>query len=251
MLLPLLMYLTSVSQTAAETVLARIPPNASRLSYSFENWLFHYVADDNGLVFLCTADGETGRRLPFAFLSDMQKKVSMRTFLERDLIIKQFHSTFDHTLLQDPNPRDFLSFTPVLRSSMHKYNTQPQSDPVKAAQAELEGVKDIMTQNVEQILNRGERLDLLMNRTDQAANQSMAFRRRAVGLRRQMWYKNAKVAGMAVFCVVVSYKAPDCPHTHCSSRSSSLFWLPSLDHIDVMSGHDLLLYPAALTIASF
>lgn len=41
-----------------------------------------------------------------------------------------------------------------------------------------------MTQNVEQILNRGERLDLLMNRTDQAANQSMAFRRRAVGLRR-------------------------------------------------------------------
>ena len=60
-----------------------------------------------------------------------------------------------------------------------------------------------MTQNVEQILNRGERLDLLMNRTDQAANQSMAFRRRAVGLRRQMWWKNTKVLGMAGFCLLV------------------------------------------------
>ncbi|PWN34960.1 snare-like protein [Meira miltonrushii] len=180
--------------TAAETVLTRIPPNATRLSYSYENWLFHYVQED-GIVYLCTADGEMGRRLPFAFLSEVQKK---------------FTSTFDATLLEDPQPADFASFTSTLSSTLNRFNTQPQSDPVKAAQAELAGVKDIMTQNVEQILNRGERLDLLMNRTDQAANQSMAFRRRAVGLRRQMWYKNAKVAGMAVFCVVVS--AQSCLH---------------------------------------
>ena len=96
----------------------------------------------------------------------------------------QFASTFDPALLADAKPSDFASFTPTLASTMHRFNTQPQSDPVKAAQSELAGVKDIMTQNVEQILNRGERLDLLMNRTDQAANQSMAFRRRAVGLRR-------------------------------------------------------------------
>jgi vesicle-associated membrane protein 7 len=175
--------------TAAETVLTRIEPkNAARLSYSYENWLFHYVADESGLIYLCTADGEMGRRLPFGFLSEVQKT---------------FKSTFDQALLDSPQPYDFASFTPILRNTMHHFNTQPNSDPVKAAQAELAGVKDIMTQNVEQILNRGERLDVLMNRTDQAANQSMAFRRRAVGVRRQMWYKNAKVTGMAVFCLVV------------------------------------------------
>ena len=77
--------------------------------------------------------------------------------------------------------------------------------------AELAGVKDVMTQNIDAILNRGERLDLLMNRTDHAANQSMAFRRRAVGLRREMWYKNVKVAAMAGFCVVVSERTEACP----------------------------------------
>lgn len=66
-----------------------------------------------------------------------------------------------------------------------------------------------MTQNVEQILNRGERLDLLMSRTDQAANQSLAFRKRAVGLRRQMWYKNVKVMAMAGFCLLVSRLGED------------------------------------------
>lgn len=60
-----------------------------------------------------------------------------------------------------------------------------------------------MTQNVEQILSRGERIELLMDRTDNAANQSMAFRRRAVGLRRQMWWKNVKVLSLAGFSAVV------------------------------------------------
>lgn len=70
-------YTHTHSQTAAETVLARIPPNATRLSYSFESWLFHYSQQD-GIIYLCTSDGEMGRRLPFAFLSEIQKKVRRR-----------------------------------------------------------------------------------------------------------------------------------------------------------------------------
>ncbi|MCO5556527.1 hypothetical protein L7F22_010076 [Adiantum nelumboides] len=179
--------------TASETILGRIPPNASRLSYSFEDWLFHYVSED-GLVFLCAADGGMGRRLPFAFLSETLLK---------------FLATFDSTLLASPEPSDFVSYKATLESLVSRFNHDPQSDPVKAAQKELAGVKDIMTQNVEQILNRGERLDLLMSRTDQAANQSLAFRKRAVGLRRQMWYKNVKVMAMAGFCLLVSRLGED------------------------------------------
>lgn len=86
---------------------------------------------------------------------------------------------------------------------VEKFNAEPQADPIAQAKNELAGVKDIMTQNVEQILSRGERIELLMDRTDNAANQSMAFRRRAVGLRREMWWKNVKVMGLAGFSAVV------------------------------------------------
>ncbi|CAO1631214.1 unnamed protein product [Jaminaea pallidilutea] len=173
--------------TAASTILTRIPPNSSRLSYAFEDWLFHYVSED-GFVYLCVADGQGGRRLPFAFLSEVQK---------------QFLSNFSEDQLSNPLSSDLSSFQPTLSSLRQKFSNSPQSDPVKAAQAELGAVKDIMTQNVEQILSRGERIELLMDRTGEAANQSMAFRRRAKGLRRSMWWKNTKVTALAGFCALV------------------------------------------------
>ncbi|EPQ32188.1 uncharacterized protein PFL1_00385 [Pseudozyma flocculosa PF-1] len=174
--------------TAAETILSRIPPNSSKLSYAFEDWLFHYVSHD-GLVYLAVADTETGRRMPFAFLSEVQKK---------------FLATFDRGLAVQPSTpaETFESFHGTLAALVDQFNRDPDADPVKAAKAELAGVKDIMTQNVEQILSRGERIELLMDRTDMAANQSMAFRRRAVGLRRQMWWKNVKIMALAGVCAV-------------------------------------------------
>jgi len=39
-------------------------------------------------------------------------------------------------------------------------------DPVRSLQSQVEGVKDIMTQNVDRILARGERLDDLMGKSE-------------------------------------------------------------------------------------
>lgn len=49
-----------------------------------------------------------------------------------------------------------------------------------------------MVQNVEQILSRGERIELLMDKTDSMAHQATAFRRGARTARRQMRWKNIK-----------------------------------------------------------
>lgn len=65
---------------AAQTILSRIPPNSSKLSYAFEDWLFHYVSQD-GLVYMAVADADTGRRVPFSFLAHVQKKVRFASSL--------------------------------------------------------------------------------------------------------------------------------------------------------------------------
>lgn len=70
--------------SAAETILTRIQTElaassssgASKMSYAFEDWLFHYIAQD-GMVYMTVADTETGRRMPFTMLAQMQKKVSL------------------------------------------------------------------------------------------------------------------------------------------------------------------------------
>lgn len=81
---------------------------------------------------------------------------------------------------------------------MHTYNTAPPTDELVRAQTELNQVKDIMVQNVEQILSRGERIELLVDKTDTMANQATAFRRGARSVRRQMWWKNSKILMLSV-----------------------------------------------------
>jgi vesicle-associated membrane protein 7 len=76
-------------------------------------------------------------------------------------------------------------------------------------------VKDIMVQNVEQILSRGERIELLVDKTDTMASQATAFRRGARTVRRQMWWKNKRVLGLGVLVALVRmprflhYSVPD------------------------------------------
>jgi len=87
---------------------------------------------------------------------------------------------------------------------MHTYNTAPPSDELSRAQNELDQVKNIMVQNVEQILSRGERIELLVDKTDVMAGQATAFRRGARTVRRQMWWKDKKVLGLSVLVGLVN-----------------------------------------------
>lgn len=87
---------------------------------------------------------------------------------------------------------------------MHTYNTAPPADELARAQTELNQVRDIMVQNVEQILSRGERIELLVDKTDNMANQATEFRRGARATRRGMWWKNTKVTVLAGVVALVS-----------------------------------------------
>jgi vesicle-associated membrane protein 7 len=86
---------------------------------------------------------------------------------------------------------------------VYTYNTSPPTDDISRAQSELAQVKDIMVQNVEQILNRGERIELLVDKTDTMANQATVFRRGARTVRRQMWWKNKRVLALGVLVALV------------------------------------------------
>lgn len=123
---------------------------------------------------------------------------------------------------------------------MHTYNTAPPTDELARAQTELNHVKDIMVQNVEQILSRGERIELLVDKTDSMANQATAFRRGARSVRRQMWWKNSKILAL---CILVALVRRNVPHLFLGMRNcarySLLTYFPSAD-FDVDTGGSIL-----------
>ncbi|KAJ7267263.1 VAMP/synaptobrevin-like protein [Mycena rebaudengoi] len=172
---------------ATQTILSKIPPNDSKLTYVWEQFLFHYVSE-GGFTYLVMADDSAGRRMPFAFLADLQRK---------------FASAPSSSSSADTPVHGLQgSFGPTISALMHTYNTAPPTDELARAQTELNQVKDIMVQNVEQILSRGERIELLVDKTDVMAGQATAFRRGARSVRRQMWWRNTKIMAL---CVLVAF----------------------------------------------
>ncbi|GJE92413.1 VAMP/synaptobrevin-like protein [Phanerochaete sordida] len=169
---------------ATQTILSKIPPNNSKLTYVWEQYLFHYISE-GGFIYLVMADDSAGRRMPFTFLAELQRK---------------FTSAAQPSSSSADSPAYALqgTFGPVIAQLMEQYNTAPPTDELARAQSELAQVKDIMVQNVEQILSRGERIELLVDKTDNMASQATAFRRGARTVRRSMWWKNTKILGLSV-----------------------------------------------------
>jgi len=78
-----------------------------------------------------------------------------------------------------------------------------QQDALRNVQSEIAGVREIMTENIERVLERGERINLLVDKTDRLGGSAADFRVRSRGLRRQMWWKNVRL--MALLVVVVLF----------------------------------------------
>ena len=78
-----------------------------------------------------------------------------------------------------------------------------KEDAIGNVQQEIESVRGIMTENIERVLERGERIDLLVDKTDRLGVGAHDFRVRSRGLKRRMWWKNVKL--MALLIVVVIF----------------------------------------------
>jgi vesicle-associated membrane protein 7 len=122
--------------------------------------------------------------MPFAFLADLQRRVR---HLDQDVFskliffawrVQQFTSAYSSNLIFDVPAYGLNEYSPQIGSLMHEYSTSPPTtDALSQTQNELNQVRDIMVHNVEQILSRGERIELLVDKTDTLSGQAWAFRR--------------------------------------------------------------------------
>ncbi|KAK2786390.1 hypothetical protein FQN52_007847 [Onygenales sp. PD_12] len=194
---------SSSASSLASIILPKISHDSpQKLTYTHDRLFVHYIADSpsassqNGeltshapLSYLVVATAELGRRIPFAFLLEIKRK---------------FLTAYT------PESTDFSSlpaygcaaFNNDLRALLQTYNTTPPSDSLASARKEIDSVRDIMTENIERVLERGERIDLLVDKTDRLGSSARDFRVRSRGLRRQMWWKNVKVMVLLVVVVV-------------------------------------------------
>ncbi|XP_028851896.1 vesicle-associated membrane protein 8 [Denticeps clupeoides] len=76
-------------------------------------------------------------------------------------------------------------------------------DKVKALKSQVDGVKTIMTQNVDRILARGERLDDLMDKSEDLQAGAQNFKHTSQKVARSYWWKNVKMWVVLIVIVAI------------------------------------------------
>jgi len=172
----------------ARKILEKIPTTAnSKMSYVYERHIFHYVVDDQ-LIYLCMADEEFGRRIPFAFLEDMKSRFKS-TYAERGKSALAFAMNED--------------FARVMKNLMDYYSANPNADKINKLKGEVDEVKSVMVSNIEKVLERGERIELLVDKTETLSSNAFKFKRQSTALKRSMWWKNIKLILIIVVVIVI------------------------------------------------
>ncbi|KAL2761135.1 hypothetical protein ACRALDRAFT_1066497 [Sodiomyces alcalophilus JCM 7366] len=196
---------SSQTSSLASLILPKIEHSTSqKLTYTHGTHHIHYIAESpadhpndpdsgaGGLTFLVIADASLGRRIPFGFLFEIRRR-----FFER--------LPPSSTYFPDLPNYGAASFNDDLRRLMVEYGTTSggRDDAITNVQQEIDDVRGIMTRNIEGLLERGERIDLLVDKTDRLGGSAREFRVRSRGLKRKMWWKNVKLMTLLVVIVIL------------------------------------------------
>ncbi|XP_057534276.1 vesicle-associated membrane protein 714 [Amaranthus tricolor] len=162
----------------ARRILENIPSEAdARLCFSQDRYIFHIYRAD-GLSFLCMANDTFGRRIPFSYLEEIHMR-----FMKNYGKIAQYAPAY---AVND-------EFSRVLHQQMEFFSSNPSADTINRVRGEVNEIRTIMVENIEKILERGDRIELLVDKTATMQDSAFHFRKQSKRLRRALWMKNAKL----------------------------------------------------------
>ncbi|CAN6445465.1 unnamed protein product [Victoria cruziana] len=184
--------------TIAIQCLQKLPSNSNKFTYSCDGHTFNYLVD-NGFVFLVVADEAVGRSLPFVFLERVRDDFKQR-------YEASIGSGSSHPLEDDDEDDDLFEdrfniaynldreFGPKLKEHMNYCMSHPEEmSKLSKLKAQITEVKGIMMDNIEKVLDRGEKIELLVDKTESLQFQADNFQRQGRQLRRRMWLHNLRL----------------------------------------------------------
>ncbi|CAM9328409.1 unnamed protein product [Chrysoparadoxa australica] len=151
------------------------------MSYRYDAYTFHYNVCD-GITYLCMADDEGRRKTPLAFLEDIKARALQAYGLP------QLQTAIAFSLDRD--------FGPVLRQQMEYFNSDTAADSILSVRSKIDTVRDVMVENIEKVLERGEKIELLVDKTETLNQQAFRFERSSRSLKRNMMMRRVKVYGL-------------------------------------------------------
>ncbi|XP_058112085.1 vesicle-associated membrane protein 711 isoform X2 [Magnolia sinica] len=178
----------SNASAIARQILEKIPGNNdSHVSYSQDRYIFHVKRTD-GLTVLCMADDTAGRRIPFAYLEDIHGR-----------FVKTYGRSVHTALAYAMNDE----FSRVLSQQMEYYSNDPNADRINRMRGEMSQVRNVMIENIDKVLERGDRLELLVDKTANMQGNTFRFRKQARRFKNTVWWRNVKLTVTLIILLLI------------------------------------------------
>lgn len=172
-----------------EQIMTKIPPDNGKLTYSHGSYLFHYICE-NRIIYMCITDDEFERSRAFLYLNEIKRRFQTAYGFRADTALAYAMNT---------------EFSQVLANEMRYYSESREIDTISRVHGELDELKNIMVKNIDNVAMRGERLELLVNKTENLSASSVTFRKTSRNLARSMFWKNVKlyvIIGVVIMLIV-------------------------------------------------
>ena len=130
---------------------------------------FNYINQD-GVCYLCLTDKAYPKRLAFSYLEELQR---------------EFMNKFRDEIGSASRPYAFIKFDPFIQKTKRLYVDTRTQRNLNKLNEDLVDVQKIMTQNIQEVLGRGERLDSVMQKSSNLRMASGKYAKNAKYLNTQ------------------------------------------------------------------
>jgi len=183
-------------EAIAKKVLAKTDAAAHqpRLSCAVDSYMVHYISMD-GFVYLTTTNREMSKGVVFAFLENLQRRFQgmfppgnqlpeqWKVAMEAKPVLEALMSSVNQTITHD-------------KRGLEDHKTQQ-------AHRAIDEVKHVMMENIEKVIDRGEKMDSLLDKSADLATSSGSFKRSSKRLADELWWNNMKYYAMLALAALI------------------------------------------------
>eukprot|EP00210_Caulerpa_lentillifera_P004058 g3871.t1 len=133
------------------------------------------------------ADEASERRIPYAFLEDIKN---------------EFFATYGSAAHNAVAYEYDTEFSRRMQERMEYFSNNPNADAINRVRGGIADVKNVMIENMEKIIERGERSEAIVDKSSQLGQEAIIFKKEAKRLQIQTRWKNLRMTFIILIIVL-------------------------------------------------
>ena len=158
-----------------------------------ESFYYAYVQRDQ-LCVLAVCESVYPKKLAFEYVSELHK---------------EFDQRFRAELAGAQQPYAFMKFEGVVQKTQHKYSDTRSQQSLERAAGELRDAHKIMTQSIQEILVRGDKISSVASRSELLASEASKYNKKSKDFELYMLWERRKPviigAGLAILFLILKF----------------------------------------------